>query len=206
MPDVFRCSYSMLSAWERGDYQRALEMYIGLESEMTPAMQFGRDQHEAWEKEILETGCMPAVFGGAQLPVGFQTEIKKEVMLNDWLQLVGVLDLRVPKIGRDWKTGMTPANSYLSGKQHKVYQILYPGLDVFEYYSFNQHLPIGHPDQVKMARVHLTDKTLEDGVEFVLRNAKAMWTYIQVNEIRKMPKESAAELAEVLAEEVLEVA
>lgn len=178
---VLRVSYSILSAWARGDYDRALSMYFREETPTTPAMELGKKMHDKWEKEIEKTKSMPAVFGGRPLEKHTtENRTKRELMLNDWLQLVGVLDLMEGTTGRDWKCGRTTATSYANGYQHKVYQILYPKLNRFEYYAYNPY-----DKSATMAIVHLTDKSLEDGVEWVITYASDFRAYLENNNLIK---------------------
>jgi len=135
---VFRASYSTLSAWARGDYDLALGMYFKTTSFDTEAMALGRALHDEWEREIKASAHMPQVFGGKPLPPGFRVEVFAHRMLAPWLQLRGKLDLRLPVVGFDWKSGTTPSTQWANGMQHKVYQVLYPELERFEYHAFNQ--------------------------------------------------------------------
>lgn len=180
---VIRLSYSILSAWARGDTERALQMYFREETPTTPAMELGKKMHDKWEKEINKTGKMPEVFGGKKLE-SHATELrtKRERMLNDWLQLVGVLDLLEGSIGRDWKCGKTSASDYSNGFQHKVYQILYPAMKKFEYHAYNPYTK-----EATMAIVHLSDKSLEDGLNWVMTYATDFRNHLEINNL--MPKE-----------------
>jgi hypothetical protein len=171
----------MLSAWARGDYQRAVDMYLGLPFQPTPQMEAGIAFHKQWESEGRTTGKLPAVFGGRQLDSPkFEWETKKEMMLNDWLQLVLVLDVLEPEVGTDYKSGSQPVSSYSNGDQHKVYQVGYPNLKRFDYHGYNQYTK-----EVTMAIIHLTPKTLREGVEFVLKNSTEMRNYVIANNIER---------------------
>lgn len=192
MSQVMRVSYSILSCWARGDYERALAMYFREPLPSTPAMELGKKFHDEWEKEIGNTKSMPAVFGGAPLQK-HSTELrtKREVMLNDWLQIVGVLDLLEGHIGRDWKSGKTPATAYSNGFQHKVYQVLYPLINQFEYWCYN---PI--TGGVTMSLIHLSDQSLEEGVNWIMTHAGAMRAYLEQNNLwdRVVPVPTLADL------------
>lgn len=180
---VFRASYSTLSAWANGEYDRALGMYFHTTDFDTPAMQLGRALHDEWDHEIKATGCMPAVFGGAKLPPDFKSEIFATKMLAPWLQLRGKLDLNIPSeyIAKDWKSGITPANDCANTMQHCVYHVLYPSLKKFEYHAFNPYARAS--EAVTVAIVHLTDATKTAGIEWIITHASAMKDYIETNNL-----------------------
>ena len=178
--EIFRVSYSILSAWASGDYDTALKMYHRIEMEPNEYQIDGKRWHKKWEAETKKTGCMPKVFGGKKLenPI---TELKIEKDLNEWLQLVGVIDLvddGKDCFGVDYKTGSIDSSQYSNGWQHSVYQILFPRMKRFEFHHYNQHKKI-----VDMSIVHLTDKTLVDGLEWIITQASDMKNYIDNNDL-----------------------
>lgn len=173
-----RVSYSMLSAWHSGDYDRAIAMIMRQPFEPTPAMEEGLRLHKEWEAEGRKTMAMPKVFGGAKFnKPKFELETKRVRRLNEWLTLAGVLDVfEDGKVGKDYKSGATPATAYSNGWQHKFYKVLYTEMERFEYHCYNQYTK-----EATMSIVHLTDKTLEDGIEFILTNASDMRAYLENN-------------------------
>lgn len=174
-----RVSYSILSSWARGDIDRAVAPFVGEEVLPTLAMIEGKMLHEKWERETLRTGRMPKVFGGRKLESPeLELATKKARQLNDWCVISGVLDLREGPLGVDYKSGVRTATEYANSFQHKVYQVLYPELERFEYHCFNQHLPRKHPDRVTMAIVHLSRQTLEDGINYILTYASELRQYL----------------------------
>jgi hypothetical protein len=182
---IIRLSYSILSKWARGDWEGAIEAYIGHWPPPTPAMLAGREAHERWEAETRKTGKMPVELGGLpyRKPL-LEKATKREVMLNDWLQFVGVLDvLDDETVGIDYKFGATSATQHANSFQHKVYQILYPKMKRFEYHAKNPYVPAD--ESITVAICHLTDKTLEDGLEWVLTFGSEMRDYIVTNNIKK---------------------
>ena len=64
---AIRVSYSILNSWARGDIDRAVAPYAGVEIESTEAMEYGKKKHEAWEKETRRTGRLPARFAPRKL-------------------------------------------------------------------------------------------------------------------------------------------
>lgn len=144
----------------------------------------GREWHKKWEAEGRETHCLPEVFGGrALIEPKFEKETKTVKVIGGWIQLVGVFDVLEPTIGTDFKSGVMPATAYANGYQHKVLQILKPELKLFDYHSYDQYLK----KVTGFARVHLTDKTLKEGIEFVVTNASDMRAYLEENNLIREP-------------------
>lgn len=110
----FRASYSVLSKWATGlpDYQEeAVRMYFKMPSDTASYMKEGQDLHKEWENEVINNKRMPAVFGGKPLSPKHYTERKIVADVNEWLEIVGVIDLLeyVPLIDgwqvTDYKSG-----------------------------------------------------------------------------------------------------
>ena len=176
---AIRVSYSILNAWARGDIDQATAPYRGAVAPTTEAMEFGKKMHEEWERETSATRCLPKVFGGRRLQAPeLELGTKKVVKLTDWCVVSGVLDVRDGELGIDYKTGKSTASDYANSKQHKVYQILYPKLKRFEYYCLNQHLHRSDNDRITVSVVYLTQKTLTDGIEWVLTMSAELREYL----------------------------
>lgn len=185
-----KVSYSILAAWDRGDWDRAVAPFIGGEVEPTEIMIAGKKIHEKWEKETRRTRRAPAVFGGEEL-IGQQMEFdtKRVVQLNDWLWLSGMLDrIDTPsflpkgqKRGIDYKRSKNNAVSWANSKQGAIYKILFPEISLFEFHVFNPYLKKEDPDKVTMSMLHLSDRSLEVGIEWVLTNASELYNYLVSN-------------------------
>lgn len=184
-----RVSYSILSAWARGDFDRAVAPFVGGIVPGTEAMEDGKRYHEKWEAETLKTGNLPQIFGGHKLNrAKLEMSTKKEIWVTDWCQLSGILDVQdFPEYlagysrGIDYKRSKSTATTWANGYQHKVYQILYPKLRRFEYRVFDPTAIPEDPDRVTVAIIHLSDQTLQDGVEWVLTHASALMDYLVTN-------------------------
>jgi hypothetical protein len=174
----YRFSYSILNAWARGDYESAIAMVLRQPVPATAAMEEGKRLHTLWEFEGKKTNRLPKVFGGEQL-LHPQFEVKKEVVLNDWITFVGRLDVLDLPRAIDYKSGVTPATAFANSPQHGCYQVLYPTLKSFEYHCFN-----ATANEVTMVIVHLNDKTLQEGMEFILSNASEIRDYCEQNDIK----------------------
>ena len=170
---MFRASYTVLHFWQSGDIDRAVGAYMKISGQPTEAMVAGRLIHQQFEKEIKRTKALPGVFGGKKL-VKPLTELKIEIELDDWLQLVGVIDCCDEDTIYDWKTGWTNSEVYANGMQPKVYQLLAPSAKRFEIHHINQYT--GETD---CALGYLTAKTKEDALNWVMENSIDMYSYLQ---------------------------
>lgn len=186
-----RVSYSILSAWDRGDWDRAIAPFVGREIEGNEFMQRGKRWHKRWEKESRKTGKIPAIFGDEKLvDAQIEGDSRRVRQINDWLELSGVLDridkpewLLTGKRGIDYKLSKQNAVAWANSKQGACYKILYPELSVFEFHCHNPYLKKGDPDATTMSIVHLTDKVLEEGLEWVLTTASDLRAYLEANNI-----------------------
>lgn len=176
----FRASYSVLHAWSAGQYERAVEMYFKLKEFTTEAMADGKEWHEKWEAEVKETGCLPQIFGGTKL-INPITEQKIERQVDEWLEIVGVIDLQHGEKGEvlvDYKTGKTTSDNYANSFQPRVYHILRPEAKRFEFRHYDQH---NHTTDTSI--IHLTKKTLNDGIDWVVTQASEMHNYLTKNQL-----------------------
>lgn len=178
---MMRVSYSMLAAFYSGDVDRAVAPFVGAGVEPTKAMVEGKNLHLDWERIGKDTGRLPDIFGGEQFKnPSIEYGNKKARQLNDWLELSGMLDvLDDGTDGVDYKTGVSSAGDYANGWQHKVYQILYPTMKRFHYHAHNQYTK-----QNTYALCHLTPRTLEDGLEWVISTASDLKAYLENSGIK----------------------
>lgn len=114
MERKFRASYSVLSKWAVGTpeaQEEAIKMFFKLPSDTESYMKEGQRLHKEWELEAQQTKCAPAVFGGRPLNQPHWLENKIEVQINEWLEVVGVIDRLefMPELGgfevTDYKSG-----------------------------------------------------------------------------------------------------
>lgn len=201
----FRASYTVLSQWEKGNYDQAVEIYFKLSQFTTREMAEGSDLHDAWQRHIAETKCLPEVFGGKKLKNPLP-EIKIEVQIAPWLELVGVVDCLDEDI-IEFKSGTGRVSQYLRSKQPYVYQLLtdiaakHPDrakswLKSVDDNTWNPievtHTPhkrarlYVHNQYVKESKsgfAHLTEKTHEDALEWVTTLAADMHCYLEDNRL-----------------------
>lgn len=177
----FRASYSVLSAWADGNWERAVEMYFKLKQFTTPAMAEGKAYHEQWAKHTQATGCLPIEFGNTKLnkPV---TEIKSVVSLGDWIDLVFIIDCLDEPTIHEYKTGKQSSDAYAGGMQLGVYGI---GATLKGYYVTKGiiHHYDQHVKKSENSTVWLTDKLLDDAQNWVLTIGGDMHDYFIKNDL-----------------------
>lgn len=157
-----KLSHSIMAMWERGDTDGALAALQGVYMPPNEYMKFGIAMHKEWEREVKETNCLPAVFGGRQL-VNPQTEVYKVVQLLDWLWLSGIVDLKEEWTLYDYKTGKGSASSYTNSLQSGCYKILHPEATVFRFLCWNQYT-----NKVSTSMVHLTEGMMQRSLDHVV--------------------------------------
>lgn len=187
-----KVSYSILAAWDRGDWDNAVRPFIGEETLDNEFMRRGKRWHRRFELETKRTGRMPAIFGGEELhDYSIEMESKRVVQLADWLFVSGVLDLIdkpewMPNGGKravDYKVSKNNATYWANTKQGHIYKVLYPEADRFEFRVLNPYLKDDDPERVTTSIVHLTDKGMEAGLEWILTNASELRNYLVANDM-----------------------
>lgn len=160
-----KISYSIISMWEKGDINGVIEALNGHWQKPNKYMQYGIEQHEKWEAEVKQTGCLPEVFGGQEL-VKPEVEKYRKIQVLDWLWLSGITDLQHGENGEylvDYKTGKTVSDAYLRTMQAPIYKILFPEAKLFRYLCHNQY-----NGTITSSYLRLTDKLREEALEKVV--------------------------------------
>ena len=175
----FRASYTVLSYWTRGDWERAVKTYFKLEKFITPGMKWGKELHEEWQKEIIANKSLPGVFGGKKLNNPMPEE-KRVVQIHDWLELVGVVDCMDSPVIYEFKSGKSDSEHYAGDWQVGVYGVLATLSGVYvdraEIYHYDQY-----SRNSDMSIVHITDKLLKDSMEWIETGASEMHSYLSEN-------------------------
>ena len=190
----FRASFTILDQWNKGNWEMAVKMYFKLDKFITPQMADGRDWHEKWHKHIETTKTMPLEFGGAPLdnPIAEQ---KTVVQIEDWLELVGIIDCYNNPVIKEWKTGKKSSEQYAGSKQGGVYAVLgtMSGkyVEKIEIYHYDQYTK-----KSDMSIVWVTDQLLEETLNWIVTTASEMYTYFTDNDLfNKFGKNLLAEPA-----------
>ena len=168
-----RLSFSTVSMWRNGNVDGAIDALMGNYPKPTDAMKFGTFMHEQWEKEVIETQCLPKLFGGTKINEPM-AEKYHCVQLDDWLWLCGVIDLEYKTDdGRtilvDYKTGNANANHYSNSLQAGCYKILRPNAELFVFKHYNQYT-----GNVTSSIVHLTTELEAHTMQKILSTAYAI--------------------------------
>ena len=178
-----KVTYSILNAWASGKYEDAIKYFFRLEVAKSPAMIEGIKYHEGWNQEILKTKKLPVVFGSKQL-IDPKPEQYIKVDINDWLILSGKIDCYDNPIIYEFKTGRQTSEDIARSKQPGVYAVLSTlnkqFVDSAEIYCFNQHVK---NDNKSMSIVYLTDKGVEDSLNWIETIAGEMRNYLEQNKL-----------------------
>ena len=180
-----KVSYTILSAWSQGRYEDAIKYLFKLEVIQTPAMKVGQEYHKSWENEIQRTKKLPEVFGSKKL-INPSPEQYIKVDVNDWLILSGKIDCYDKPTIYEFKTGRQTSEDVIRSKQAGVYGVLSTlnkqYADRAEIYCYNQYLK---NDNKSMSIVYLTDKVLEDSLNWIETLAGEIKEYCEQNELFK---------------------
>jgi len=178
-----KVSYTILNAWAQGRHEDAIKYFFKLDVTQTPAMKEGSDYHKRWEQEIQMTNRLPEVFGGKQL-IKPSPEQYIKVDINDWLILSGKIDCYDKPTIYEFKTSRQTSEDIVRSKQPGVYAVLSTlnkqYVDRCEIYCYNQHLK---NDNKSMSIVYLTDKVLEDALNWIETLAGDMRSYLEQNKL-----------------------
>jgi len=177
----FRASYTVLSMWASGRWEDAINTYFKLESFSSKQMEAGKALHEEWEKEIKETGCLPAVFGSVPL-ANPETEIKQVVQLEEWLDLVFVIDCYDSGDVHEFKSGVMSSQTYARDKQIGVYAVgsLLSGRKAQRLFihHYNQYT-----NEADTSMVWVTEALLKETLEWIEMTAAEMHDYFLTNNL-----------------------
>ncbi len=178
-----KVSYSILNAWAQGKYEDAIKYFFKLEVVKSPQMIAGQKYHKEWEEEIKKTKKLPEVFGSKQL-VNPLPEQYIKVDINDWLILSGKIDCYDKPTIYEFKTGRQTSEDIARSKQVGVYGVLSTlnkqYADRAEIYCFNQYLK---NDNKSMSIVYITDKLLEESLNWIETLSVEMRHYLEENKL-----------------------
>lgn len=178
----FRASFTTLSAWASGDWNKAIKSYFHIETYTSPAMLMGRQFHEEWQKEVELTQCLPKVFGGKKLnnPI---CEGKLVVNIEDWLDLVFVSDCRDGDTLYEYKTGKScNSEGYAHSEQTGLYALghLYnkSKISKIEIHHYDQYIK-----KSDMSKIWVTDNLLKNSLNWLLTQSTDMQNYLLTNKL-----------------------
>lgn len=182
VPKIFRVSYSILNSWSRGYAEDAIAMYFKLPRETSRQMEEGLMYHKSWEEYINRNKQLhPQLTSGIVKLQDPKCELKLEAMLDDLIQVVGVIDcLDTPTI-HEFKSGVKSASEYAETQQGGVYGVLcdlcgYEGVDRVRYSHFNQY------DKTHdTAFTWLTEKRKESARKWLTEHGNSMYDYLVKN-------------------------
>jgi len=200
---IFRASYSILSSWEAGYAQQAIEMYFKLPRETNKYMEDGIRFHNSWEDYINKNKQMHPQLSSICEPLKDPVcELKLEMPINDHINLVGVIDcLDVPKIC-EFKSGVKSACAYAETKQIPVYALLAEyhvhTIDRGTYYHWDQYFK-----ETDCSNIWITEKVKKEALEWVIKVSEEMYDYLIKNKLFEKYGDPNAVVVDVPIEETV---
>jgi hypothetical protein len=171
----FRASFTILDQWNSGNWEQAIKTYFKIDKFVTPEMVAGREWHEKWAKHINDTKTLPVEFGGKPLTKP-EAEQKTVVQLEDWLELVGIIDCYDSPVVYEWKTGKSTSVSYAGSKQGGIYAML---AALSKRYA--ERIEIHHFDQYRktsdMSIIWVTPELLDETHNWIETISSEMHSY-----------------------------
>lgn len=177
-------SFTLLNQWSSGNWKDAINSYFRLDKFTSRAMAEGKEYHEQWAKEVLATNRLPTVFDYPEHPglVSPKVEETLIVSIQDWLEIKGVIDERDGKVIRDWKTGASMSEEYANSYQMPLYGVLCTMkgelIERGEIHHYNQHT-----EKKDVSTVWLTDKLMQDSLNWAITVAGEIHSYFTENEL-----------------------
>ena len=113
----------MLTTWDKGDVQGAVDLYFHMDRQPNEAMLRGREVHEKLEKHIKEHKEFPSWFFSYELE---DPEPEKEVVVsyNEMFDLKGIFDCLDGTTLYEFKTGNTDALAWARTWQLPIYFLI----------------------------------------------------------------------------------
>lgn len=182
---TIKLSYSILDAWARGDYERAVSYYLGDPVPPTEAMKLGQLKHKIWENHVKKTGELHPDWGGGKVhrPITEQ-KYQKFIPLSPKYRILirGVIDLEYSDNNEpvivDYKCGQTPADQYVDGFQLCYYKLLRPRAEMGQYWCFNPYT-----SKVTKGIRFLNETDAELALEHIITHGSDMINYLEANKL-----------------------
>ena len=171
-----RLSYSLISLWERGDIQGAIDTYFHSSKKGTQQMEDGRATHKEIAEYLEKFNCLPDYMnfsGHFTIP---KVEHAVTVPYNEIIDLKGVFDcLEEPNL-YEWKTGVSDSLEWARTWQLPLYFLIceIAKVDVKTAYliRYNQY-----QKQSDMVVVHNSTKLRDKARNIVDSLGYEIWQY-----------------------------
>jgi hypothetical protein len=173
---TIKLSYSILSQWASGQYEKAVNIYQGADLPITPAMELGRVKHDMWALHTLKHKTIHNEIGGGKLsdPV-VEQKYEKIIPLGDTYQILlrGAPDLTDNHIIYEYKCGLAMPSMYVDTEQLDYYKLLYPPASLGIYLCFNPY-----SETFTKGVKYLSDTNAEKALEHIITYGGEMIDYL----------------------------
>jgi hypothetical protein len=184
---TLKLSYSIINAWEQGQYEQAIAYYLGKDFPATPAMELGRVKDQIWTQYAEKNNKLHPELGGDELSnVHSQEKLQKIIPFSEEYQILfrGIPDLtyetHADVIITDYKCGLTPASAYVDKWQLDGYKLLIPKATLGFYLCFNPY-----SNELTKGVKFLTSKNAENAVEHIITTGGEILDYLLANRLFK---------------------
>lgn len=194
-----RVSYSILSAFDRGDIVGAVNMYYKVFRPTNIHMEQGIEFHQQWQVYTDKYKKLHPQLSSKNSPlIDPRTELKLETDITPEIQFVGVVDCVDEPIIYEYKSGGKPSSEYANGNQIDCYAVLLSKFDI----KINKGFYL-HYDQIiketDSAMVWITEDRMKKAEEWIIKNALEFKKHIEDNNLDETYKPEEVKL-EVLEE------
>lgn len=178
-----KLSYSIISAWQSGNYEQAVAYYLGQDYPATAAMELGKLKDAFWNNHVLATNTIHNELGGGKLvSPKVQVKYEKIIPFSDDIQILfrGVPDMVDGSAVYDWKCGMTTASQYVDKWQLDAYKLLLPSLKIGYYLCYNPH-----NNTYTKGIKYLNTSNAETAMELLITHGGELIDYLRMQKLLK---------------------
>ena len=170
-----RLSYSLLTTWDRGDIQRAVDLYFHVDGFVNEAMINGRKVHEEIENHIIKFGEFPEWFFTYEL-VDPKPEEIVIVEYNELFNIKGIFDCRDGTTLFEFKTGGTDSLAWARTWQLPIYFLI---AEIAEIEIDKAFLIRNNGEKTDFCIVHNTKKKREMAANIIDSIAPEIYAYFE---------------------------
>jgi hypothetical protein len=178
-----KVSYSILSAWESGSKEQAVNNFFKIYSPSSQAMNEGTAFHKSWEESILKHKRLPKELSTQNQPlIAPRTEVYLKKDITPQIEYSGIIDCLDEPILYEFKSGNKVSSDYANTKQIDGYALLCAkeGIKIEKgfYLHYNQKTK-----DTDCAMVWITPKRLERVEKWIIKNATEFYNYLLENKL-----------------------
>ena len=171
-----RLSHSLISLWEKGDIQGAIDCYFHVDRVGNKAMEEGKKYHEEFAKSIDEKKALPDY---VDFSVKFNAPKTEEIVVvpyNEICDIKGILDCVDKPVLYEWKTGGADSLEWARTHQLPLYFLICELAGIKIDYAYLVHYN-QHKNTTDFVIVHNTPKKIETAKNLIDSVSHEIWEY-----------------------------